>query len=458
MSEGKVLIINPDEVETSAMARALEGLGFEVESRPRLSSGLKAIGDDTAFVIVGGGCVDSARPDPLRALCEVKSYHPESVVILIAQNGDKPDEGGESPPLTFSSAVKEGAYCVLERPLDMEALRAASARAAAMTHQRRELKELRESSSGGRMPHLTGESRKIKKVMTAIEKAAGEDSHVMVTGEYGTGKELVANLIHMKSRRSKSHFSSIRLSSIPRDIAEAEVFKEASMASLKGGTLYINASSGLGQTVDRRLLGLLRSGKFVPSGGEGPVKANLRIIIGTSAKKPSGEVFDYLKGREIRLPPLRERREDIMPLARQFLSEAEREFSTGPKKFSKKAERFILSHEWPGNVTGLKATVKRAVIFSKGEIVEKTDLLNPDGLMGCSIKEFLEEKLMRFLGEMAALENSTLYDSVMSETEKSLIGLVLRETGGNQLKTSKALGMNRNTLRAKIKKYKIKGV
>jgi DNA-binding NtrC family response regulator len=193
------------------------------------------------------------------------------------------------------------------------------------------------------------------------------------------------------------------------------------------------------------------------------MKADVRIIGATnrdlSDAVSKGNFREDLYYRfnvvQIKLPPLRERKEDIPLLLKNFLREADEKLETGEKELSKDARTAILKHDWPGNVRELENVIKRACILSAGTVIEKRDLLIDEDTSR-SIKDFLEEKLRRYLKDMTKVTNFRLYDTVLSEVEKALISIVLRETSGNQLKTAKVLGINRNTLRTKIKEYKIK--
>ena len=158
---------------------------------------------------------------------------------------------------------------------------------------------------------------------------------------------------------------------------------------------------------------------------------------------------------QIKLPSLRDRREDVLLLAKHFLKEAQKKFNTGQKDLSKEAKDFIAKYDWPGNVRELENTIKSACILSNGTTIEKRDLHVEEG-NSYSIKEFLEDKLKKYLKDMTQLETANLHTTVMSEVEKAVISIVLKETKGNQLKAAKTLGINRNTLRTKIKEYKIK--
>ncbi len=158
---------------------------------------------------------------------------------------------------------------------------------------------------------------------------------------------------------------------------------------------------------------------------------------------------------QIKLPPLRERKEDIPLLAKNFLRETTEKLETGEKELSRDAKALLQKYDWPGNVRELENVIKRACVLSSGTIIENKDLLIEED-NSYSIKDFLEEKLKHYLKDMTNISNCNLYDTVLSEAEKALISIVFKETNGNQLKTAKVLGINRNTLRSKIKEYKIK--
>jgi DNA-binding NtrC family response regulator len=188
------------------------------------------------------------------------------------------------------------------------------------------------------------------------------------------------------------------------------------------------------------------------------VRADFRVICSATPEAVKGQAMRGGFGAEIKLPPLRERREDVITLAEHFLGEAKEMFKSGPRTLTKAARRFLLSYDWPGNVGELKNTVKKAYLLSKGSEVDRHHLTFGDHSVYGSVKEFLEDKLKRYIRQMTEISNSGLYHTVISEVEKALMELVLRETGGNQIRAAKILGINRTTLRTKIKGYKIENV
>src|SRR4030042_1135608 len=325
-------------------------------------------------------------------------------------------------------------------------------------------------------PQILGKSPRMRKVFREIVKVAPKNLTVLRSGESGTCKELCAKAIHSNSERLNGPFVAISFTYIPKELAEAELFgyeKEffkganekriGKIEAANGGTLFLDEITETDKKLQAKLFRFLRSKEFKPHDSNNLIKADVRIIAATSKNlkeavangKFMEDLFSILNVINIKIPPLRERKKDIMPLAKHLMKETVGKFKTGPKEFSKDAKDFLIKSDWPGNVRELENSIRRAVIISSGTVISKNDLLAEDiGLQ--SIKEFLEEKLKRYLKEMTKLENCNLYYTVLSEVEKSLIAIVLKETGGNQLRAAKTLGINRNTLRAKIKEYKIR--
>lgn len=327
-----------------------------------------------------------------------------------------------------------------------------------------------------RPPQIMGKSPKILKIFKEIKKIAPKDLTVLISGENGTYKELVAKAIHYNSPRQKGPFVAINMVSIPKGLIESEMFgcekgslsgarekKNGKVTEANSGTLFLDEITEIDKNMQEKLLGFIQDKKFSIPGNNRSCTSDVRIIGATSRdlkeivnngqmKKDFYEIFNTVI---VKIPPLRERREDILPLANYFLKQAVEKFETGPKELSKEARDYLLKYDWPYNMRELENTIKRASILSNGPVIGRKDLLIDD-VGSCSIKEFLEDKLKRYLKEMTKLENCNLFDTVLSEVERSLIAIVLKETEGNQFRTAKTLGINRNTLRAKIKEYKIR--
>ena len=462
--EKEVLIIDDDEAITWVVKKALEPLGYRVVARPRLSSGLKAVKGGLQLVLL-----DIVLPDGngLEALKEIRSTFPDAMIIMITAHGKME---------STVEAMREGAYDYIEKPFDVEELKINVEKAFRDMAVREELSNLRSVTAEVEEPLIVGRSPKMLKVFKEIGRVASKDITVLIVGESGTGKELVAKAIHHNSNCRTGAFVAINAASIPKDLLEAELFgwekgaftgaKEkhaGKIESARGGTLFLDEISELNLTLQAKLLRFMQDRKFSPLGSNTVMEGNVRILGATNRDLREAitkglfreDLYYRFNVVQIKLPPLAERREDVIPLAKYFLKDAEKRFETGKKELSREAKDLLLKYPWPGNVRELENAIKRACVLSSGTVIEKRDLPLEEAT-SFSIQDFLEEKLKRYLKEMTKLEKCNLYDSVVSEVEKALIKIVLNETGGNQLKASKTLGINRNTLRTKIREYKIK--
>lgn len=460
----EVLIIDDDESIFWVVQKALEPIGYKVVSHTKLSSGLKAVKNTSQIILLDLILPDGNSLDGLR---DIKSSNPDATVIMITSHGKME---------TTIEAIKGGAYAYIEKPFYIEELKIVVEKAFKDMSLRGELKRLKETTVATEAPQIIGRSEKMLKVFKEIGRVAPKDITVLITGERGTGKGLVAKAIHYNSERNSGPFVAINCASIPKDLIEAELFgwekgafagaKEkriGKIESANSGTLFLEEISELDLNLQAKLLSFLQGNEFSPPGSNKAIKADVRII-GAANKNLKDAVskglfredlYSRFNVIQIKLPPLRDCREDILPLAKHFLKRAHEKFETGQKELSKEAKDFIVRYDWPGNVRELENTINSACILSNGTTIEKRDLHVEEG-NSYSIKEFLEDKLKKYLRDMTKLETANLHTTVMSEVEKALISIVLKETKWNQLKTAKTLGINRNTLRTKIKEYKIK--
>ncbi len=459
----KILVIDDDESIIWVIKKALEPSGYSVVSRTRLASGLRAIQDRQVILL------DLILPDGngLEGLREIRSARPDAVVIMITAHAQMQ---------STITAMKEGAYDYLEKPFDIEELKIVIEKAFRDLSMREELKELKKAALETESPQMIGKSPGILKVFKDIGKVAPKDITVLITGESGTGKELVAKAIHFNSGRAHGPFVAINSASIPKELLESELFgyrkgaftgavadKKGKIEAAAGGTLFLDEIAEMESGLQAKILRFLQEREFSPLGGTEIFKADVRIIGATNKNLQEAvskglfreDLYYRFNVVQIKMPPLRERKEDIPLLVKFFLREASERLETEEKELSKDAKAALLKYDWPGNIRELDNVIKRACVLSSGAVIEKKDLLLDEDT-SYSIKDFLEEKLKRYLKDMTKITNFNLHDTVLSEVEKALISIVLRETNGNQLKTAKVLGINRNTLRTKIKEYKIK--
>lgn len=458
----KILVIDDDESVIWVIRKALEPLGYDIEAKTNIRAGIKAI-DKFKLILLDLMLPDGSGMDALK---ETRVFNPDALVIMVTAHGRME---------SAIDAMKEGAYDYLEKPFDIEELKITVEKAFRDIAMREELLKLRQSKEEVLPFQIIGKSKGMLKVFKEIGRAAPKDVTILVSGESGTGKELVARAIHNNSRRKFGPFIAINSASIPKELMEAELFgwekgaftgavgkTAGKIQAADGGTLFLDEISELDIDLQAKLLRFLQEQEYSPLGSNKIIKADVRIIGATNKDLreciKNGLFREDLYYRfnviEIKLPPLRERKEDILALAQHFLSESIRTFELQPKDFSRDAANALTGYSWPGNVRELENTIKRATILSKGSLIERRDLFPNDYNM-CSIKEFLEGKLNGFLDKMAKIENSNLYEAVVSEVEKALFSIVLKETNGNQVRAAKMLGINRNTLNKKIKEYKI---
>jgi DNA-binding NtrC family response regulator len=299
-------------------------------------------------------------------------------------------------------------------------------------------------------------SPQMKGVMKTIERVAPSDVSVLITGESGTGKEVVADMIHTLSKRDKGPFIKINCAALPRELIESELFgsvkgsftgatedRKGLFRQAEGGTLLLDELSEMPIDTQSKLLRVLQEKEVRPVGGRTSFKTDCRIIAATNRHpeeaikdgKLREDLFYRISTISINLPPLRDRRDDILPLARAFLKRYAAQADRVLNDFSSDAADRLRRHDWPGNVRQLQNEIQRTVLMCEGQVVESTDL------------SIGEAQILNDSGD----QNLTLMEAM----ERNKIVEVLRETGGNKLETAKRLGIGRQTLYNKIKSYQI---
>ncbi|TNF52057.1 sigma-54-dependent Fis family transcriptional regulator [bacterium] len=466
MVKKEVVLIDDDESIAWVVKSALEQHGYKVVTKGTIGKGVKAIKDTTQVVLL-----DLVLPDGsgLDALSDIRDMYPDVTVIIITAHGRME---------STIEAMKRGAYDYIEKPFDVEELLIIIDRACRDFDLRHEVKSLKKEIHAGEFPQMVGKSPQIVKVFKQIGRVAEKDITVLITGESGTGKELVARAIHYNSNRSEDKFVTVNLASIPSNLIEGELFgwvrgafsdaKRSRQGKLKhadGGTLFLDEISELDINLQAKLLRFMQEKEFSPLGSNDIEKVDVRIIGATNRdlKKAvkEGDFREDLYYRfnvvGIKVPPLRNRREDVLLLSRYFIKLAQEKFRTGDKQLSRDAKKYLQEYDWPGNVRELENMINKAVVLASGTMIDRKDLA-VDEITRFTIKDFFEEKITKYLSEMAKLENGDLYDTILNEVEKSIIEITLDHTKGNQLKATRILGINRNTLRNKNREYRIKNV
>ncbi len=434
MVDRTVLLISNDTLFAGFLKKTLEPAGYAFEFRESLPSNLRRTGYEARPLMI-----DLGMPRSVEILSSFRAYHPGASIIAVSNGNFQKVE----------DALKAGAsYVVFERNgEDPQTLKETLRHIYEGFSARRELETLRTIIG----PRIVAKSARMKTVMKLAEDAAtlpfpNADKPVVLFGQPGSGRELVARHIHSRSHRSEMPFVKV----VDEDhLADA-------VKAARGGTLFIKELKALGEEAVAAIKNFIGQKEFChPGNGSIPIKADVRVMSGCFCTEDAAVLqgIDYMG---IEVPALAERNEDIVPLANHFIEELSAFLKSGKKYFTKSSREALAEREYPGGVAELKKLVHRAYFLGTANAIGDKDLLGSEFLGKCSFKSFLDERLRLYLRKMAQLERSNLYETVVGEVEKALIELALSEMKGNKLRAAKALGMNRNTFRAKLKTLKIK--
>lgn len=377
--------------------------------------------------------------DGLELLRQVKATSPEVEVLIFTAYGTIP---------SAVEAMRLGAYDYIGKPFDEEELLLKVARAMERKALLREVEDLRAELRGGGERRIIAASKGMQEVLEKVRKVAPTDATCLIEGESGTGKELIARAIHQESPRRDRPFIPINCSAFPETLLESELFgyeKGAFTGAQEGrkglfeaahmGTLFLDEIGDMPHNLQGRLLRVLQEGEVRRLGSTTPIQVQVRILAATNKGAESlvaqgtlrDDLFFRLNVVRIIIPPLRDRREDIIPLAEHFLGIATRRAGKEIRGFTPEAIAALLSHPWPGNVRELENAVERGVILCRSDAITPQDLS---------------------LGLLPEGGSHTL-----KELERRHILAALQRHGGNQAKAAKELGIGRNTLWRRLKEY-----
>ena len=444
--KGKVLIVDDDR-DLRAVLGALFGDEFQVTEADTGAAVQRAFSTDQPDVVL----LDVKLPDAdgLELLPQVKKRWPETEVIVLT--------GYDDVGIALE-AGRRGAYNFITKPFENAKLLSDVRCALERKEQNAENSTLRralETMSGTTSPVF--QSASLREVVRTVERIAPSDVAILITGESGTGKEVIADLVHTFSPRSKGRIIKINCAALPRELIESELFgsvkgaftgahsdREGLFRQAESGTLFLDEISEMPVDTQSKLLRVLQDQEVRPVGGKTAYKTNCRIVAATNRKpeeairdgKLREDLYYRISAISVHLPPLRERREDILPLANSFLKRFAAQANRVLKGFTPAAIERLTAFDWPGNVRQLQNEVQRAVLLCEGDEVDSTDL---------SITK------VKSPGEDSPDTNFTLLEGV----ERNAIVQMLKETGGNKLETAKRLGIGRQTLYNKIKAYGI---
>jgi two-component system nitrogen regulation response regulator GlnG len=466
---GKILVADDDAAIRTVLNQALSRAGYEVRLTSNAATLWRWVSQGEGDLVI----TDVVMPDEsaFDLLPRIKKLRPElPVVVMSAQN-------------TFMTAIRaseRGAYEYLPKPFDLKELITIVGRALAEPKARRPT--LPEEESAEHMP-LVGRSPAMQDIYRILARLMQTDLTVMISGESGTGKELVARALHDYGKRRNGPFVAVNMAAIPRDLIESELFGHEKGAftgassrnagrfeQAEGGTLFLDEIGDMPMEAQTRLLRVLQQGEYTTVGGRTPIKTNVRIVAASNKDLRllinqglfREDLFFRLNVVPIRLPPLRERVEDIPDLVRHFFAIAERE-GLPAKQIDPAALDRLKRYRWPGNIRELENLVRRLAalypqdVISAGLMDSELDqpALTP-GLESSDRDETLsgavERHLAVYFGEFGErLPPPGLYHRILKDVEYPLLSAALAATRGNQIKAAELLGVNRNTLRKKIR-------
>ena len=475
MTKGNILIADDDAAIRTVLNQALARAGYAPRVTGNAATLWRWINQGEGDLVI----TDVLMPDEnaFDLIPRVKKVRPDlPIIVMSAQNTF----------MTAITAAERGAYEYLPKPFDLNELVAVVGRA--LAEPRRKAQRLPADTPEG-LP-LIGRCSAMQEIYRVLARLTQTDLTVMITGESGTGKELVARALHQYGKRRNGSFVAINMAAIPRELIESELFGHEKGAftgaqnrhtgrfeQAEGGTLFLDEIGDMPMEAQTRLLRVLQQGEYTTVGGRTPIKSNVRIIAATNRDLQQQidqglfreDLFYRLNVVPLRLPPLRERLDDIPDLVRHFLAIAARE-GLPPKGFEPAAIERLKRYHWPGNVRELENLVRRLSAIYSQEIVAvdmiENELASPGRAPFANAAEAtgdLSEAVERhladyFLGFGNELPPTGLYGRILKKIELPLITAALVATRGNQIRAADLLGLNRNTLRKKIRDLGIKVV
>ncbi len=440
----RILIVDDEKPQRDMLAGFLEKQGYAVDTAESGRAALK-LADQKHFELA---LVDLKMPemDGIELLEKLKEQNPEIQIIMMTAYGTVENA---------VEAMQKGAYHYISKPINLDELKLDIKKA--LNNQRiiienRYLKE--ELEQQYKDLKIIGESKAIKAVLSTVARVAPTDSTVLIRGESGTGKELVARAIHTLSLKKDERFIPVSCAALPETLLESELFgyekgaftgavkkKEGRFELADRGTLFLDEIGDISPEIQLKLLRVIESQEFERLGGKDTIKVNVRILSATNQdleKKIKGKSFREdlyyrLNVISIFIPPLRERKEDIITLVEHFIEKSNRKCGRDIKGITQRAKEILLNYDWPGNVRELENIIERGVVLSRGEALDEEDL---------SSLSFGRRK-------------GTPMDLSLKEMEKYHILDVLEKTNWNLGQTAEILRIHRNTLRLKMKEYGI---
>ena len=490
-----VWIVDDDQSIRWVLEKALGRAGISHRSFDHANDVVNALdaGDPAPQALISD--IRMPGPSGLDLLARIKTLLPDLPVIIMTAYSDL-----ESAVAAFQG----GAFEYLAKPFDVDQAIALIQRAMAQSAKTSPTANEEEVA-----PEIQGHAPAMQEVFRAIGRLSNSSATVLITGESGSGKELVARALHRHSPRAKKPFIAINTAAIPRDLLESELFghergaftgaatqRRGRFEEADGGTLFLDEIGDMPAELQTRLLRVLSDGHYYRVGGHQSIKSNVRVIAATHQNLEERvrqglfreDLFHRLNVIRLRLPPLKERREDIPDLAMHFLARSGKELGVEPKQLTAAAMRYLTTLAFPGNVRQLENLCHWLTVMAPGQIVDLNDLppelrqeqcTTADSLMHTSVtaapispaplqssaggpagwQEQLGSTVDRMLASPSLAQSAdvagTIFGALSQEFERTLILRALRHTGGRRIEAAQLLGIGRNTITRKIQELKI---
>ena len=458
-----VWIVDDDRSIRWVFEKALSREGIAWSSFESAQDALSALADGPPQVLVSD--IRMPGPSGIELLQRVKERHPAVPVIVMTAYSDLD---------SAVSAFQGGAYEYLPKPFDVDQAVDLIRRALEDSEQGEAAQE-----SPGEVPEILGQAQAMQEVFRAVGRLSQSTATVLITGESGTGKELVARALHRHSARAARPFIAINTAAMPKDLLESELFghergaftgaqqlRRGRFEQAEGGTLFLDEIGDMPSELQTRLLRVLSDGTFYRVGGHEQLRANVRVIAAThqdlDQRVRDGAFRDDLYHRlnviRVRMPALRERRDDIPLLARHFIGRSARELGIEPKRLSEEVLAHLARLDFPGNVRQLENLCHWLNVMAPGQVIGMADL--PAEFRGATAAvaptdwiAALEREVEQRLGR----GQTGILDELGRQFERSLILRALARTGGRRIEAATLLGMGRNTITRKIQELGIEG-
>jgi len=449
----KILVVDDEHLIRWSLEQNLKKQGYEVMTAGSGEDALRLLREETPDLML----LDIQLPgiNGMEVLEKVKEMEEEIIVIMVTALGVLE---------TAVKAMRMGAYDYINKPFNLDELAIVIRKALETGELKKEVAHLRsEQSRRYGISNLIGQSRHMKNVLTMVEKIARSDaSTVLVQGESGTGKELIAKAIHYESARADKPFMAINCAAVPETLLESELMghekgaftdaklqKKGLFEMADGGTIFLDEIGDMEPGMQAKLLRVLEDRSFRRVGGTKDIQVDVRIVSATNKdllkaieeKTFRNDLYYRIQVIPIYLPPLRERKDDIIPLAEHFINHFNREFGKNVKSISKMAEKFLTEYAWPGNIRELKNVIERAIILEN----EETLLL-----------EHLPQEIVAKTGGAGAGPVSFRLPPEgidIEDVERELIRQALEISEGNQSKAAKKLNLGIDAFRYRMKKF-----